>query len=611
MSKARDLASLLSASGDVKASALDNVASSGTADFVASGTLPNGAPVILKADGTVAAVAQSSTADNIPASDEVSFHSTTVFNLDAAFDPSDGSRFVVVWKDGASTGYGTAVVGTVSGTSITFGSKYVFNAGNTDYSSVSFDPNTAGKFVVAYRDLGFYNKGVAVVGTVSGTSLSFGTESMFNDSQTYDISAKFDPNTAGQFVVAFRDGGNSSYGTCVVGTVSGTALSYSTAVVFQSGYSSSCYASFDPNTPGSFVVAYRSSDTPDYGSVVVGTIAAGAVSFGSEITTYAGYTTDHVAMFDPNTAGQFVVAFGKGLGGSSGVAVVGHMASSASNLTATNFIGTSTDAYTNGQTASIMFQGGLSTNQSGLTVGSTYYVQEDGTLATTADTISVFAGKAVSATSLLLESPPALPLTGGAVTGTVNANAFVGDGSGLTNLPSSGGGGGWTEISSTTVSSAVAQIEYTLSGYSVYKILYWGCNWGSNDNSFAMDITVGSGSYSETLKFHMHRFGGSSSANHDSVYAGTGSILEMWPGTRVDSSNGSNFGEITIFNTTGMPTLQVRDNLMDDTSLSVGITNAILGFNSPSSTDTIGKIKLIGSQGNNFEAGNFTLYGLN
>jgi hypothetical protein len=192
-----------------------------------------------------------------------------------------------------------------------------------------------------------------------------------------------------------------------------------------------------------------------------------------------------------------------------------------------------------------------------------------------------------------------------------NAKLPAVDGSQLTNISGGSGGGAWTEISSTTVSSAVAQIEYTLSGYSVYKILYWGCNWGSNDNSFALDMTVGSGSYSETLKFHMHRFGGSSSANHDSLYAGTGSILEMWPGTRVDSSNGSNFGEITIFNTTGMPTLQVRDNLMDDTSLSVGITHAIAGFSSPSSTDTIGKIKLIGSQSDNFEAGTFVLYGLN
>jgi hypothetical protein len=85
----------------------------------------------------------------------------------------------------------------------------------------------------------------------------------------------------------------------------------------------------------------------------------------------------------------------------------------------------------------------------------------------------------------------------------------------------------------------------------------------------------------------------------------------MWPGTRVDSANGSNFGEMTIFNNAGMPTVQIRDNLMDDTSaLSAGISTAILGFNAPASTDTIGKIKVFGSQGDTLEAGTFTLYGI-
>ena len=84
----------------------------------------------------------------------------------------------------------------------------------------------------------------------------------------------------------------------------------------------------------------------------------------------------------------------------------------------------------------------------------------------------------------------------------------------------------------------------------------------------------------------------------------------MWPGTRVDSSSGSNFGEITIFNTVGMPTCQIRDNLMDDTGFKSGISTALMGFDSPSSTDTIGKIKVMGSQGDNFEAGTFVLYGV-
>ncbi len=245
----------------------------------------------------------------------------------------------------------------------------------------------------------------------------------------------------------------------------------------------------------------------------------------------------------------------------------------------------------------------LTVIRQGFTLPSSDYTATDGT------TVSISAGTLQAGESVIIQ---AFGAGGELPDQTGNSGKYLTtNGSAASWGTVASGGGAWTEISSTTVSSAVAQIEYTLSGYSVYKILYWGCNWGSNDNSFAMDITVGSGSYSETLKFHQHRFGGANSANQNTVYAGTGSILEMWPGTRVDSSNGSNFGEITIFNTTGMPTLQVRDNLMDDTSLSVGITNAILGFNSPSSTDTIGKIKLIGSQGNNFEAGNFVLYGLN
>lgn len=178
---------------------------------------------------------------------------------------------------------------------------------------------------------------------------------------------------------------------------------------------------------------------------------------------------------------------------------------------------------------------------------------------------------------------------------------------------SSGGGGVWTEISSSTVSTAVSQVEFSITGYTIYKLFYYGVNWGTNDNSFAIKITVGSsGTYSETLRGVRHRFGGNNTANQHAVYGGNNySLLEFWPGTRVESSNGSNFGEITIFNTVGQPTIKVEDCLMDDTSdVSSGITHSTGGFASPASTATIGKIKLVGSQGNNFEAGTFALYGL-
>ena len=77
------------------------------------------------------------------------------------------------------------------------------------------------------------------------------------------------------------------------------------------------------------------------------------------------------------------------------------------NLTTTStdadkFIGFSTAAYSNGQTATIAVVGNTST-QSSLTAGLKYYVQKNGTLATTADTPSVEAGIALSSTKLLIK----------------------------------------------------------------------------------------------------------------------------------------------------------------------------------------------------------------
>ena len=48
-------------------------------------------------------------------------------------------------------------------------------------------------------------------------------------------------------------------------------------------------------------------------------------------------------------------------------------------------------------------QGAISDNQSGLTAGQSYFVQTDGTIGTTADSPSVFAGTAVSATKLIVK----------------------------------------------------------------------------------------------------------------------------------------------------------------------------------------------------------------
>ncbi len=49
-----------------------------------------------------------------------------------------------------------------------------------------------------------------------------------------------------------------------------------------------------------------------------------------------------------------------------------------------------------------MTKGGIDDAQSSLTIGSTYYVQDNGTLGTSAGSVSTVAGTALSATTLLI-----------------------------------------------------------------------------------------------------------------------------------------------------------------------------------------------------------------
>ena len=78
-----------------------------------------------------------------------------------------------------------------------------------------------------------------------------------------------------------------------------------------------------------------------------------------------------------------------------------------------SYVGFANQAYTNGQTATINTYGNNVTTLSGLTPGSVYFVQNDGSLETTADSFitgtflsgTPVAGTALNATTLLIRDP--------------------------------------------------------------------------------------------------------------------------------------------------------------------------------------------------------------
>ena len=71
------------------------------------------------------------------------------------------------------------------------------------------------------------------------------------------------------------------------------------------------------------------------------------------------------------------------------------------NLTANNYIGIAKSTVADTDTATVIV-GGVDSQQTSLTLLTTYYVQIDGTISTVADSPSVEAGKAIAATKLLI-----------------------------------------------------------------------------------------------------------------------------------------------------------------------------------------------------------------
>ena len=178
----------------------------------------------------------------------------------------------------------------------------------------------------------------AIVGTVSDTSISFGSETEVQTSGTSVLSMGFD-TLLNKVIYTYRYGPSPYNGRLRVGTVSGTSITFDTEVTFESGETSQLAIGYD-STENTSVISYMDGGNTNKGTAV-GYQAAGSYDIRGET---------------PNGGG-----------------------------------------------VKVLTQGSVSDLQSGLTAGKSYYVQTNGTLSTTADSPSVFAGTAVSATKLLVK----------------------------------------------------------------------------------------------------------------------------------------------------------------------------------------------------------------
>ena len=488
-------------------SQLTNLPAAGSStELTASGTLADGSKVIVNADGTVSVVTQTVSSTPEIGTPTV-FESAAIRHVSSTFD-STNNKVVITYRDDGNSYYGTAVVGTVSGTSISFGTPVVFESATTQHTSTVYD-SANNKVVIVYSDNGNSARGTAVVGEINGTTINFGSPVVFRsasctyNSAAYDASAQkvvvayqdggnsdrgytsvltvsgnsvtygsyrrfsgtgrvdaiattYD-STNGKVVIAYQDGGNSYYGTAIVAYISSgdTENNFGSSTIFEYAGTHDLSAAYDSSnqkvvitykdqgnsyagtaivgevsgnnisfngtasvfasTPNGTAVVYDSSEQKvvivygdagtgvgDYGTAVVGTVSGNNISFGSGTVFNSATTYFYPPAYD-SANNKTVIPYYNQANSGYGTGITFSPRTISNNLTAENFIGISDGSYTNGQTATVQLIGSVDDAQSSLTPGQKYYVQNDGTLSTTADNPSVLAGTAIASTKLLVK----------------------------------------------------------------------------------------------------------------------------------------------------------------------------------------------------------------
>jgi len=359
----------------------------------------NGTFVIVfdKADGTTSrmhVVVGTISGTTVTMGTPVSLGTSNYSGLSVSYD-ANAAKFIVFYAGVSS--YGTGVVLSISSTTPTINTPVVFRS------------DTGGRYASAYDSVSqkvglFYFAGTANISgqavTISGSTPSYGTAANLSNyigAESYmQPDGTFDSDT-GQCVFVFRQdtGGK---GVAVTMKITGTASSFGTSVEYTTGTDRCNWPSVSYDSLAKKVVIINDTGDNLTGDYIIGTVSGTAITVATAVQFTASETKLLATVFD-STAGKSVFTYiNESISDDMHYVVLANAAQ-----TFSSFVGISEGAFADTATATVMLRGGITTTQSGLTIGSTYYVQADGTLSTTADSPSVVAGQALSATTLLIE----------------------------------------------------------------------------------------------------------------------------------------------------------------------------------------------------------------
>ena len=304
----------------------------------------------------------------------------------------------IIYRRSSSGGYGyyrTQECG--NGTTVSQGSETAFKSANVTALGIA-KSSALGDIAIVYKLVSDASGKViaASIPASYSTPYSWSSEVQFASLvQDCDISKTFN-ETLDRNVIYNYDTSHKAYVLSTNG--SSTPTVYGPYTVNSSSKQNALSISI--NTDDSYVLfGFSDSSNSNYATFQFATMTTTAISLsGSTLaTSYALVNTTGSANLVANEGGSANFVFvAKDNTATDGVANVVTPASS----NVSDFIGIASAAISDTASGDINVKGGINEAQTGLTIGSDYYVQSDGTISTTSTSPAVKIGQAITATTI-------------------------------------------------------------------------------------------------------------------------------------------------------------------------------------------------------------------
>jgi hypothetical protein len=282
--------------------------SGGSVTATADGAISANQSVVLQSNGKVKAVTGSTVAENFSLSSATQPYGTEGRDvIGYALDRHNAGKGIIMRRDGSSIKF---FVFTTSGTTISYGSEQSYSVGSNfrnDNLGVSYCASN--KVVFCYIKNGdsqnSSTNACACVATISGTTMSFGSESVVNNGYSNGQTLVCDQSIDDRVATTYLDGAGGYQLRMKAGTISGTSISWSGAVTITSGNADGWCMDYNDNR---YVLVLKDHANGYVGRAIAMSINGNSVSAGSMVTFDSTTHANHSKVaINPNNNDEFLI----------------------------------------------------------------------------------------------------------------------------------------------------------------------------------------------------------------------------------------------------------------------------------------------------------------